>query len=182
MKNQDNTSRYILGIDGEKPLVCIGINPSTTEPEKLDNTVKSVERIARYNGYDSWIMINIYPQIATDPNDLTQVRDYSLYCKNISSIEDIFKKIDPDIWAAWGTLINKRTYLPSCLVGIVRLSKKHSCKGLCAGLLSKDGHPHHPLYLKKNSELKPFDIEGYLEKISDGIDSNKKPEGKTNWI
>lgn len=41
--------RYILGTIGEKPLVTIGINPSTAEPEHLDNTVKTVERIALQN-------------------------------------------------------------------------------------------------------------------------------------
>ena len=37
--------RYILGTRGKKPLICIGINPSTAEPGNLDNTLKSVERI-----------------------------------------------------------------------------------------------------------------------------------------
>ena len=31
-----------------------------------------------------------------------------------------------------------------------------------AGPLLKSGHPHHPLYLKKDEKLKPFDIEHYL--------------------
>ncbi len=31
---------------------------------------KSVERLAAANGFDSWIMFNVYPQRATDPNDM----------------------------------------------------------------------------------------------------------------
>ena len=46
--------RYILGTRGENPLICIGINPSTAQPGDLDNTLKSVERIALGNGYDSF--------------------------------------------------------------------------------------------------------------------------------
>ena len=42
--------RYVLGTKGEKPLICIGVNPSTAEPDHLDNTLKSVERIALGNG------------------------------------------------------------------------------------------------------------------------------------
>ena len=34
--------RYILGTRGEKPLVCVGVNPSTAAPNDLDNTLKSV--------------------------------------------------------------------------------------------------------------------------------------------
>ncbi|HIS58981.1 MAG TPA: DUF1643 domain-containing protein, partial [Candidatus Faecousia faecipullorum] len=45
--------RYILGTRGENPLICIGINPSTARPDDLDNTLKSVERIALGNGFDS---------------------------------------------------------------------------------------------------------------------------------
>ena len=46
--------RYILGTRGEKPLICIGINPSTARPGELDNTLRSVERIARNNGRIRW--------------------------------------------------------------------------------------------------------------------------------
>ena len=38
--------RYILGTRGKKPLICVGINPSTAAPDALDNTLKLVERIA----------------------------------------------------------------------------------------------------------------------------------------
>ena len=34
--------RYILGTRGERPLICVGINPSTAAPNDLDNTLKSV--------------------------------------------------------------------------------------------------------------------------------------------
>jgi hypothetical protein len=34
-----------------------------------------------------------------------------------------------------------------------------------AGKPSIKGHPHHPLYLKKDSQLECFDMEGYLNKI-----------------
>ena len=44
--NRYEEYRYILGTRGEKPLICIGINPSTAAPDDLDNTLKSVERIA----------------------------------------------------------------------------------------------------------------------------------------
>ena len=59
--------RYILGTRGERPLICIGINPSTAAPDDLDNTLKSVERIALGNGFDSFIMFNVYAQRATRP-------------------------------------------------------------------------------------------------------------------
>ena len=35
----------------------------------------------------------------------------------------------------------------------------------CAGAITKKGHPHHPLYLRKDEKIKPFDVKGYLEKL-----------------
>ena len=71
--------RYVLGRVGRHPLVCIGINPSTAQPGALDPTLKSVERLANANGFDSWIMFNVYPQRATDPNDMDRVPDRAFW-------------------------------------------------------------------------------------------------------
>jgi len=107
--NADNSCRFVLGTKGEKPLICFGINPSTAEPGKLDNTMKSVDRISRANGYDSWFMLNIYPQRATNPNDMCKERDLNIAQENLFHIERILKRGNVDIWAAWGTVINKRS-------------------------------------------------------------------------
>ena len=44
--------RYILGTRGTKPLICVGVNPSTAAPDHLDPTLQSVQRIALHNGFD----------------------------------------------------------------------------------------------------------------------------------
>ena len=75
--------RYLLGTRGENPLICIGVNPSTAEPGNLDNTLKSVSRIAAGNGYDSWLMFNVYAQRATRPDDMDRVRSDSLHRENM---------------------------------------------------------------------------------------------------
>jgi len=55
-----------LELRGKNPLICFGVNPSTEEPTKLDNTLKSVERIAASNGNDSWIMMNLTTLLASE--------------------------------------------------------------------------------------------------------------------
>ena len=75
--------RYVLGRVGRRPLVCIGINPSTAQPGALDPTLKSVERLASANGFDSWIMFNVYPQRATNPNDMDKTPDRALCDENL---------------------------------------------------------------------------------------------------
>ena len=74
--------RYILGTRGKNPLICIGINPSTAAPDALDNTLKSVSRIAEANGYDSFLMFNVYAQRATDPDLMDTVFNSRLHEEN----------------------------------------------------------------------------------------------------
>ena len=160
---RDTESRYVLGIKGNRPLLCFGINPSTAKPNALDNTVKSVERISIANGYDSWIMFNIYPQRSTDPNGLHGKIDEELHRENLRWLNIMLTKYHaPDIWVAWGNLIEKRGYLAPCLFDIVELIQRHGCRCFSAGKVSVLGHPHHPLYLKKDQPLDPFDLNDYI--------------------
>ena len=161
--NDDNTSRFIIGTVGKRPLVCFGINPSTANPECLDNTLKSVERIALNNGFDSWIMLNVYPQRATNPNGLHDVLNGDIHKENIMHIDKILKEYKPTIWAAWGTIIEKRGYLSECLLDIVKLASNYNCRWVSFGKISKNGHPHHPLYLSKLVTHDEFLIADYIE-------------------
>ena len=158
--------RYILGTRGENPLICIGINPSTAEPGALDNTLKSVDRIAAGNGFDSFIMFNVYAQRATDPDSMELECNPLLHKENLAAFRYILSiSRNPSVWAAWGTIIEKRSYLPDCLRDLLRAGEEYNAKWYCAGSVSKKGHPHHPLYLRKDEKLKSFDIHEYLNKL-----------------
>ena len=159
--------RYILGTRGQNPLICIGINPSTAAPDDLDNTLKSVERIARANGYDSFIMFNVYAQRATRPEDMDRELNESLHRENMAAFRYVLSQYGvehtPSVWAAWGTIIEKRLYLADCLRDMLSVGEEFGAQWLCAGKISAKGHPHHPLYLKKDEKTVPFDIKAYLE-------------------
>lgn len=158
--------RYILGTRGKNPLICIGINPSTAQPGALDNTLKSVERIAFGNGFDSFIMFNVYAQRATDPDSMEKNCNLCLHKENLAAFRYVLSISDkPAVWAAWGTIIEKRAYLPECLRDMLEAGAEYGACWYCAGAVSKKGHPHHPLYLKKDEKIRPFDITAYLEKL-----------------
>ncbi len=161
--------RYILGTKGERPLICIGINPSTAEPDNLDNTLKSVERIALGNGYDSFIMFNVYAQRATRPEDMEHELNLHMHKENMRAFEYILslsKHSAPAVWAAWGTIIEAREYLPVCVREMIEIGKRYSARWYTAGARSKKaGHPHHPLYLSKLSRLDDFDVSEYLDNL-----------------
>ena len=160
--------RYILGTRGRNPLICIGINPSTAAPDDLDNTLKSVSRIAEGNGFDSWIMFNVYAQRATRPDDMDSELNAALHAENMKAFEYILSDaaengVSPAVWAAWGTIIEKRPYLPYCVRDMVELGEKYGARWIKAGKCSNKGHPHHPLYLRKDEKTEDFDILAYLE-------------------
>lgn len=163
--SEENTVRYILGTKGKNPLLCFGINPSTAEPENLDNTLKSVERLSLNNGFDSWIMLNIYPQRATDPNNIHKDFDILIHESNLTIINKLLSELqNATIWAAWGTLIEKRPFLIKCLQDIHKLTTSHNCSWVTIGNQSTKGHPHHPLYLSSTTRPEPFKIDEYVKK------------------
>lgn len=163
--DENNHIRYILGTKGIKPLLCFGINPSTAKPNELDNTLKSVERLALNNGFDSWIMMNVYPQRATDPDNMHKNFNQEIHVRNLKFIENILATNNLTIWAAWGTLIEKRPYLTDCLLDIYKLSKNYTCNWISIGKLSKKGHPHHPLYLNSLEKTNTFKNEDYIRQL-----------------
>lgn len=162
--------RYILGTRGENPLICIGVNPSTAAPGDLDNTLKSVSRIAAGNGYDSWLMFNVYAQRATNPGDMDAALNATLHEENMRAFEYILglygEGNPPAVWAAWGAVIEKRAYLCDCVRDMIALGKRYGAQWYRAGKLSVKGHPHHPLYLRKDEPTVPFDIESYLSALT----------------
>ena len=156
--------RYILGTRGKNPLICIGINPSTAQPGDLDNTLKSVQRIALGNGFDSFIMFNVYAQRATDPDAMEKTCNLQLHKENLEAFRYVLSiGANPTVWAAWGTIIEKRAYLKDCVRDMIKAGEEVGAKWVCAGKCSKKGHPHHPLYLRKDEIIRPFDVAAYLD-------------------
>ena len=159
--------RYILATRGQKPLITVGVNPSTAAPGDLDNTLKSVERIALGNGFDSFVMFNVCAQRATRPDDMDLERSDRLHGENMRAFRWVLERAGeaPAVWAAWGAVIEKRDYLPSCVRDMLEIGEEFSARWFSAGKRSKAGHPHHPLYLRKDEKLEPFDVEEYLKTL-----------------
>lgn len=172
--DNNNELRYILGEKGENILACIGVNPSTATPEKLDPTLKKVKRIAEFNEFDGWLMYNLYPQRATDPTDLHEEIDYEHKRNNNFAIVQSIKNLKiKTIWIAWGDLIKKRNYLYFCLIDIYEQLKEENIEWKIVDIPTMSGNPRHPLYQKSESKLSLFNMENYIENVA-----KKKIKGK----
>ena len=72
---------------------------------------------------------------------------------------------NPSVWAAWGAIIEKRKYLPDCVRDMLAAGEEYGASWVCAGAITKKGHPHHPLYLRKDECIREFDVEDYLKRL-----------------
>ena len=129
--------------DRSKPFVMfVGLNPSTANETEPDNTIKSVSRISKSNGFGGFYMMNCFPFVSTNPDDL---RDFGNTALNDSWLYKV-AAICGEIVFAWGAF------------KVVRdLGRDVQMKGMfpnakCLAIL-KDGSPKHPLYCRRDSKL-----------------------------
>lgn len=164
--SDDGLARFVLGTVGANPLVCFGINPSTAVPNSLDPTVRRVKGLAARFEFDSWTMLNVYPQIATLPKDIGTALDADLKIENERQIEKLINGRRLTLLGAWGGLIVSRLYLRPLLVDIVRITGAAGCGWVSYGDPLVDGHPQHLSRAAKGLPLVPFDMDAYLLRIS----------------
>ena len=154
----DNNVRYVLGKPGTNNLLVIGVNPSTAKPGALDPTIRKVIKISAANGYDGWIMVNLYPQRSTNPKEMTFYPQ--LIKNNIAQIESVCKKYNIEkVWCAWGNAIDtfgKKSFLHDSWKEIKTLLKKMNVKFYCYDTLTKEGNPRHPLYVSYGKEFHEY--------------------------
>lgn len=127
--------------DKQKPLVMfIGLNPSTANENENDPTIKSVERIAKHNGYGGFYMMNCFSFVNTDPK---QLYDCSQSVENEKWLKKI-AAISKDIVFAWGDFqVVKK-------LGVDYILGQWFPDAKCLHI-NKTGSPIHPLYCKTNT-------------------------------
>ena len=81
----NSEERYLLGQPGKNNLLVFGVNPSTASAgeNNLDPTIRKVRKVAEAEGFDGWIMVNLYPKRATEPSELPDEADQKLIDNNL---------------------------------------------------------------------------------------------------
>lgn len=130
--------------DKSLPLVMfIGLNPSTANAAKNDNTITKVIKIAKANGYGGVYMMNLFSYISTDPEKLIIDSD--------PLVNDIWLRtirlICRDVVFAWGNF----------KIATGRAKEVESMfTGSCALHINANGSPKHPLYCKDDTKFVSF--------------------------
>ena len=134
--------------------IFIGLNPSTADEKTDDPTIRRCVYFAKKFGYSAMIMLNIFALRSTDPKNLKKDAD-PIGPQNNVFIRDYcctkYAQQQFGIIAAWGnhgTLLNRGDK-------VIQTFTSEGVKVDCFGL-TKDKQPKHPLYLKKDVEVKPL--------------------------
>lgn len=121
----------------QKPVMFIGLNPSTADAEMDDPTIRRCMRFAQDWGFGGLVMTNLFAYRSTDPRNLSLAED-PIGPDNNQWIETMSLSCDLVV-AAWG---NHGSYL----------NRSSAMRSLFPDLhciqLNRSGEPAHPLYLK----------------------------------
>jgi hypothetical protein len=150
--NLARTHRYLLTRrwgEGE-PMNVIGLNPSKANAFINDPTIVRVAGFARREGC-GWVrMLNIYGLKSTDPHLLREHPD-PVGLSNDLILEVFATGLVVAAWGAGGKLNGRGEQVAARLTAAgVRLH--------CLGT-TRDGQPRHPLYVRGNQPLIPYEPE-----------------------
>lgn len=163
LASDNNRQRFLLGREGSRMLLVLGLNPSTADQFSSDITASKVEKIAEQAGFSGFVICNLYPCRCTDPQALPKRQQRAQSLANIAAINKAAGMLPiAGVWAAWGQNIELRPYLRANCQAIHAALAGRDLPWFHYGELSKAGHPRHPSRAAYGWELKPFAIERYV--------------------
>ena len=156
----DKKMRLMLKKNGEKPLLVLGLNPSTADEKKPDATIRKIMGFAERWGYKSFIMVNVYPLRSTLPSDLPTEFNENLHIQNYKTIEKIISGLgDTEVLVCYGDNITIQPYLEYCKSEILKMFSAYSnLKLVRIGGLTMKGNPRHPCRLSYQSPKLEFEV------------------------
>jgi hypothetical protein len=155
------TYRYRLTreLDGRRPLVICGLNPSTATAELNDATIRRELGFAKRWGCGRLVKVNAYAFRATDPKVMLRAAKTGVDIvgpENDRCIVDAIRDAmvaDGIILAAWGANIDPvRQAALSLMLSVRTMTNSFP---VCLGV-NKDGSPVHPLYVPYDREPVPW--------------------------
>lgn len=133
---------------GEGPTCAfIMLNPSTADADVDDPTIRRCTGFAKREGCGALMVGNLFAFRATKPEDMADSDD-PCGPENRHFLGNMIERCNGPLIAAWGAHWMAQSGLASTDFG-GRL--------LCLGT-TKEGHPRHPLYVRSDAALRPFEV------------------------
>ena len=129
----------------KKPVLFIGLNPSTADENNDDPTIRKCMHYAYQWGFGGLIMVNLFAFRATLPNDLKKSK-FPIGKNNNQFIINATQKSEMTI-VAWGN--------DGQLYGRDKEVLKLISNPICLNI-NNTGQPAHPLYQKNDTTPKSY--------------------------
>lgn len=133
----------------DRLLMWIGLNPSTADEKQLDPTLTRILGYSLREGYDGFIMTNLFAWRATEPKDMKASPD-PIGPDNDRRLLECARRCGKVVaaWGSHGSFMERDVQVCALLKDfeMVCLSR------------NADGGPGHPLYLKKTLPFAPFTV------------------------
>lgn len=182
LPQKDDEKRFAIGKKGKRNILCVGINPNTADSDSLDPTSRNVEKIALNNGYDGWILVNLYPKREKIVSLLEIEPNKKLFWENLNVIKTIvrYNQFGFDkVWLAWGNDIDSfnQVYLKESAYHLFKMLEEFELEYVSAGT-NNSGNPTHPSpqaiaqkFREKSNDVKltEFDFKSYASNIKNTI-------------
>lgn len=133
--------------------VFLMLNPSTADADQDDPTIRRCRAFARQWGCNGLVVVNLYAFRSVSPKAMVTAPD------PVGPLNDVYLEREcsrQDVICAWG-----RHGGAERVASVLELLKRVEARTFCLGV-NMDGSPKHPLYLKSDSVLQPYDPKGYL--------------------
>lgn len=146
------TRHSLLGVN-LRPVLFIGVNPSTADANADDATIRKMVGFANVWGFDKIVVANVFAYRATDVRKLADAAD-PVGKSNQHYLESALDEC-AIVVPCWGNVTKVPRELRQWFT-ITRIAIRLSeCPVRVLGL-TKSGDPLHPLMLPYNQELQPW--------------------------
>lgn len=135
----------------------VGLNPSTADAEVDDATIRRLIGFSKDLGFGGFTIVNLFAFRSTDPKNLTKAVD-AIGPENDRYLNLAFERhaVIIPMWGANGGLLDRDKQV----IEILRNTPVNPIRRVVCFGTTKAGHPKHPLYLRKDTELVYFNLGG----------------------
>ena len=131
----------------EKQCVAIGFNPATIDPNIIDKTNGKIINILKDNGYGSYILLNLYPQVSKNKDDFNEDDEIdSSFQETLIKILELLNKTKTKTLIFWGRTVP----IPKNVFDILKTLQQNEILYMT---IKKDTHSHyHPARINIDME------------------------------
>ena len=130
--------------------MCIGLNPSTANASKNDNTINILIRMLTVLGYGGFYMTNLFAWISSKPEDLLTCADP--IGENDSKLKEV-EAICDEVIVCWGNFKQAENRIKEVLSNFPNAK--------CFGI-NKNGTPYHPRAMSYKGKINSPELINYL--------------------